>query len=100
MCRSLQQQAIALEISVPELTHLEAELQQMQQQIESDPLGANEIGDNWVQCQNSGTHRRATCLESGNHRGTGKIDISKNQFRPLSKPLPVPGRGLKTPIPS
>lgn len=47
--RSVQQQAIALEISVPELTHLEAKLQQMQQQIDSDPLGTTAIGENWVQ---------------------------------------------------
>lgn len=47
--RSIQQQAIALEISVPELTHLEAQLQQMQQQIDSDPLGTTAIGENWVQ---------------------------------------------------
>ncbi len=47
--RSIQQQAIALEISVPELTHLEAQLLQMQQQIDSDPLGTTAIGENWVQ---------------------------------------------------
>lgn len=47
--RSIQQQAIALEISIPELTHLEANLQQMQQQIDSDPLGVSAIGENWVQ---------------------------------------------------
>ncbi|NJL69882.1 MAG: hypothetical protein HC894_31175 [Microcoleus sp. SM1_3_4] len=47
--RSIQQQAIAMEISVPELPRLEAELQQMQQQIESDPLGVSAIGEKWLQ---------------------------------------------------
>lgn len=47
--RSIQQQSIAMDISIPELTHLEAELRQMQHQIDSDPLGAKAIGENWVQ---------------------------------------------------
>jgi hypothetical protein len=47
--RSIQQQAIAIGVSIPELPRLEAELQQMQQQIESDPLGVSAIGANWLQ---------------------------------------------------
>jgi hypothetical protein len=47
--RSMQQQAIALGISVPELARLEAEFRQIQAQIDADPLGASAIGENWVQ---------------------------------------------------
>jgi hypothetical protein len=47
--RSMQQQAIALGLSVPELARLEAEFRQIQAQIDADPLGTSAIGENWVQ---------------------------------------------------